>query len=47
MDDDFTIEFAKSLINMKKNTHHCKVCGNLTEMKSVIFVLIQKEISLL
>ena len=31
MDDDFTIEFAKSLINMKKNTHHCKICGNLTE----------------
>ena len=31
MDDDYTIEFAKSLINMKKNTHHCKICGNLTE----------------
>ena len=31
MDDDFTIEFAKSLINMKKNTHHCKICGNLSE----------------
>ena len=31
MDDDYTIEFAKSLINMKKNTHHCKICGNLSE----------------
>ena len=23
--------FRSSLINMKKNTHHCKICGNLTE----------------
>lgn len=31
MDDDFVVGFAKSIINMKKNTHHCKICGNLTE----------------
>lgn len=31
MDDEYTIEFAKSLINMKKNTKQCKICGNLTE----------------
>lgn len=31
MDDDFVIEFANSILNMKKNVHHCKVCGNLTE----------------
>lgn len=31
MDDDFVVDFAKSIINMKKNTHHCKICGNLTE----------------
>lgn len=31
MDDEFVVNFAKSIINMKKNTHHCKICGNLTE----------------
>lgn len=31
MDDDFVVDFAKSIINMKKNTHNCKICGNLTE----------------
>ena len=31
MDDDFVVSFAKSLINMKKNTHNCSICGNLTE----------------
>jgi len=31
MDDDFAVDFAKSIINMKKNTHHCRICGNLTE----------------
>lgn len=31
MDDEFVVNFAKSIINMKKNTNHCKICGNLTE----------------
>ena len=31
MDDSFAVDLAKSIVNMKKNTHYCSLCGNLTE----------------
>lgn len=43
MDDDFAVDFAKSIINMKKNTHHCKICGNLTEEEICSICLDEKR----
>lgn len=31
MNDDQTTTFAKNLVNVKKNLHHCKICSNLSE----------------
>lgn len=31
MSEEVIEDFAKNLVNVKKNLHHCKVCGNLTE----------------
>lgn len=34
MDEFFTDELAKSIVDVKKNVKHCKNCGNLTESET-------------
>lgn len=31
MQEDDVIDFAKALVNVKRNLHYCSVCGNITD----------------
>lgn len=44
MKEDDVVQFAKALVDVKRELTYCSVCGHITEMIHVIFVKINKEI---
>ena len=32
MKEDYVLELAKSLVNVKRNLHHCSICCNITDI---------------
>lgn len=44
MKEDDVVQFAKALVDVKRELTYCSVCGHITETIHVIFVKISKEI---
>ena len=47
MKEDDVLDFAKALVNAKRNLSYCSVCGHITDQDPCIFVKIQDEIGLI
>ena len=45
MKEDDVVQFAKALVDVKRELTYCSVCGHITEKILVIFVKINKEIA--
>ncbi len=45
MKEDVVLDFAKALVNAKRNLTYCSVCGHITDQDLAIYVKIRAGIS--